>query len=259
MFNKTQQRERILAATILCVGAAYAQASLAKSKKQAATTEVPTSETPSLSVSEGISEKIYQQTTANISSQSSGTLAIDSSLRVFFPSQFELKNKYFNVPYSENAGNLVGFMVGPQLPLKKMSGSQLNSFAHLGYAYAQGVYAVESDSGLEVKDAVELQWIPLQTGLEAVTRPLTSQRITLGVISSVGIDWFTQSGELDGMSQTFWVPRYELGSSVTLFSPAQKGAGGFDGVRLSGLYYRSFSSDQINRGWAADLGARYAF
>lgn len=221
--------------------------------------EVEVSESPGLKMSEGISNKIYQQSTRRISSQTTGTTTIDSAVRIFMPSEFQLENQYFRVPYRENTGSLVGFMVGPSIPVAAFDAIQLNSFAHLGYAYAQGIYDAQSDTGLMVKDQIELQWIPVQAGIELSSRSFSSQRITLGITSSAGIDWYTQNGKLDGMNQTYWVPRYEIGANTTLFSLLRRGEGGFDGVKISVVAYRSFLSRQIHRGLAGDVGARYAF
>lgn len=232
---------------------------MAKTKTSTTITEVPTTESPGLTISEGISDSIYQQTTANITGEATNDINIESSVRIFFPSQFELTNKYFKVPYSSNAGNFLGFMIGPNFPVASISDAQINSFARLGYAYAQGIYQVESDSGLVVRDAVELQWLPLQIGIEALSRPFATNKITAGVTSSLGVDWYTQSGQLDGIDQTFWMPRYEMGVNLTFFPPPKKNANGFNGVRTSAVYYRSFASAQKNRGWAVDLGTGYAF
>lgn len=231
----------------------------AKSPTSTKTIEVPSGETPSLNVGDGVSDRIYQRSTATITSSSNGTLAMESSFRVFFPKRFELKNDYFTVPYDINTSSVLGFTVGPKIPLTTLGSSRLSSFSYIGFAYAQGIYNVQSDTGLAVRDAVELQWIPIQTGLEWASSPLTSARMVFGLMASGGMDWYTQSGQLNGMNQTFWVPRSEAGVSLTLFPAEQAGKGGFDGVRLSAMAYRSFASTQINRGSVVDLGARYAF
>lgn len=221
--------------------------------------EEPVSESAGLKLSEGLSDKIYEQSTNRLSSQTAGTTAIDTAVRLFIPSEFQLTNQYFRVPYKENAGSLVGFVVGPAIPVLAFDAGQLNSFVHLGFAYAQGIYDAESDAGLMVKDQIELLWIPIQAGIELASRPVTAQRLTLGIVSSVGMDWYTQSGKLDGMNQTYWVPRYEVGVNTTLFSPLRRGEAGFDGVKISISAYRSLLSTQNHRGIAADVGARYAF
>jgi hypothetical protein len=224
------------------------------------TQEIPTDDVPSMTVNRGISETIYRQATASTSSGGVAAVTVDSLVQVFFPAELELKNNYFTVAYGEQAGSIPGFVVGPELPLRGGPGrARLSSFFHAGYAYAQGIYEAETDSGLAVKDAVELQWVPLQAGLDAATRPYTAHGVGFGAQASVGVDWLTQSGQLDGISQTFWVPRYELGPNVTLFGQTAPERGGFDGVRLSAVVYRSFASPQKSRGVAADLGARYAF
>ena len=227
--------------------------------KVSGTMEVPTNDAPGLSVGQGLSDKIYQRTVDGSSIITHASVTMDSSLRLYFPSQFNLKNEHFNVSYSDNTSRLVGFMIGPQFSLAEFSQVKINSFLHTGFAYSQGIYNIESDSGLMARDEIELQWVPIQTGLEVKTRSFTNQNVNFGLFSSVGMDFYTQTGRLDGVNQSFWSPRYELGSSITVFASDRKGVAGFDGVRLSGIYYKSFASQQLNRGWATDLGAKYAF
>lgn len=220
-------------------------------------------------VNEGVSSRIYQESRATISSAGSSPLRVESSLRIFFPSDFSLVNKYFEVPYADNTNSITGINIGPSIPLLSLGRASLDTFMRLGYAYSQGIYDVRAESGLDVKDAVELQWIPAQAGLEFTSAPFLAGWMQAGAFSSAGIDWFTQSGQLDGMNQTFWVPRLELGGSMTVLSgtdsnssssaASARTAGGFEGIKFSASTYRSFASKQKNRGWAADVGARYAF
>ena len=258
---------RAVSIVFLFMASGYALGQTAKAKKTDPKVDMPrevpadaqAEAIPSLQLSEGISDRIYSRTTPTLTRQATGSLAIDSSVRLFFPKDFTLSNSYFTVPYAKSSKTLPGVMVGPQIPIVSLGNGQLNSLLHFGYAYTQGIIEADSDSGLSVKDAVELQWIPVQAGLEVVSGPLTSQKIKIGLTSTAGMDWYTQSGQLDGMNQTFWVPRYEVGSSLILFSQNSAESSGFDGIRLSGIYYRTFSTKQVNRGWAADIGAQYAF
>jgi hypothetical protein len=215
-------------------------------------------------VDEAVSVKIYNESRSAISSASTAPMRVDSSFRIFFPAELSLVNKYFEVPYSENANTIMGINVGPYIPLYANNRYSLDSFMRIGYAYSQGIYDVRAESGIDVRDAVELQWIPAQAGIEILSAPILSGWMQIGGFTSAGIDWFTQGGQLDGMNQTFWVPRLELGSSVTILDGSSRGSvaknvGGFEGIRFSGATYRSFASKQKNTGWAADIGARYAF
>lgn len=228
-------------------------------KSQALANEVPSSEMPGLNVGDGVSDKIYQQSTLRSSEKTSNDVSIESSIRAFFPVLFELKNEYFTVSYSENSKNFVGFIVGPEIPLTTFGHTELGAFANVGFAYAQGIYQIQSESGLDVRDAIELQWMLFQSGLELTSRPMTSQNITLGFQASVGMDWLTQNGNLDGIAQTFWIPRFEIGPRMTLFAPTKVESGGFSGIHLAAVFYDSFATEQTNRGYAADVGVRYAF
>jgi hypothetical protein len=234
----------------------------AYAREEHATTEVPSTETPSLRIDQDVSDKIYLKSKVSSSvNEASKTpiFSLESSARIFFPGHFELKNEYFIVPYGENTSSIGGVMIGPHVPFFSLGTTEVTAFTQLGYAYSQGIYDVKSESGLTVKDAVELQWIPLQAGFELNSRPLTRQQILLGASSAAGVDWYTQSGQLDGMNQTFWVPRTEFGVHVTLFSQGRAAKVGFEGIRISALAYRSLASEQVNRGTAADIGLRYGF
>jgi len=256
-FNSRRLRIASASLSLIC---SFASDGIAKPKQQSNTQEVPTADEPSLSVNEGVSELIYQKSAAASSTQTSAaTVRVDSSVRIFFPSEFILSNKYFVVPYSANANSFAGFSVGPRASLASFAGAKVAAVSTLGFFYAQDIYEVQSTSGVSARDAVELQWIPIQTGLEFSTQPITRQRLVASFVTSIGIDWYTQNGQLDGMNQIFWVPRYEAGASISAFSAERPSDGGFDGIRLSAVSYGSFASSQANRGYAADLGIRYAF
>ncbi len=232
---------------------------IAAESKKSAVREVPTSEAPQLSIGEGLSDKIYQRSTQTITGKESSPFSFYSAVKVIFPSQFVLKNDYFKVNYADNVSTLLGVSVGPQLQLLNFGDSKLSSFIHFGYYYAQGIFDAESDSGLIVKDAVELQWIPIQGGLEITSRPFTAYNILASFSTSVGSDWISQTGKLDGMNQAYLIPRFEVGPSITVLGTAGSADSGFNGVTVSAHKYSSFSSEQQNRGWIADMGAKYAF
>lgn len=221
--------------------------------------EVPVQDQPSFSVDEAVSERIYQHSLTKAGARPDDSLLVDSSWRIFMPAQFTLKNKYFSVPYAENSRSFSGIMIAPQIPIGYLGSAKIALFSQLGYIYGQDIFDIQSDSGLAVKDAIELQWLPLQGGLELSSRAFTTQNIRFGLLTAGGVDWLTQSGQLDGVNQTFWVPRYEVGANLALFSPDRRSEVGFSGIRLSALLYRSFATAQTSKGWAADVGTRYAF
>lgn len=236
---------------LLCSSAAYA-------KSHTPVIETPVNDQPTVSVGGDLNDAIYKRSVAQSSSDTADHLTLDSSVRIFFPSQFELSNQYFRVPYARNTKTITGFTVSPQITIANLNDANINAFASIGYAYAQGIYDVQSTDGLDVKDAIELQWIPIQAGIEVLSHAYTSQRVAFGAFTSAGVDWYTQSGQLDGANQTFWLPRYEVGAKVQFFTPSRREAG-FGGLQLATAYYRSFASSQTHRGLAVNLGARYAF
>lgn len=233
---------------------------IAAEPKKNTVSEVPSTEAPQLSLGEGLSDKIYQRSTQTITGKESSPFSFYSAAKIIFPSQFVLKNEYFKVNYADNVSSMLGISVGPQLQLLNFGESKLSTFIHFGYYYAQGIFEAESDSGLIVKDAIELQWIPIQGGIEITSRSFTTYNILASFSASVGSDWINQTGKLDGMNQAYLVPRYEAGPSITVLGTGTKSSdSGFNGVTVSAHRYSSISSEQQNRGWIADVGAKYAF
>lgn len=252
----------VLAVMLCLTTALWSHGSFARTKPSQKPVEVPTKEDPGFSVEPGLSESLYQNSIKSSSDteEQKNSYDIDASLRIFFPSKFVLENKYFKVPYDKKTYNIAGFIVGPSTALHHGSDVRLSGFMHIGYAYAQDIYEIESESGLTVKDTLELQWIPLQAGLEFAPTSTQNQKISWSLFASLGTDWYTQSGNLDGTNQTFWTPRAEAGVSSTFFArSSQEKQAGFSGIRASVFSYQTFATSQVNKGLGFDLGTKYAF
>ncbi|MCX6117512.1 MAG: hypothetical protein NT027_08225 [Proteobacteria bacterium] len=231
----------------------------AVTRKALNTQEVPSDQTPKLNLSEDISSQIYTESKTVRSEDQKGGISSHTSLGIYMPSKFILKNQNFSVDYTDNTGSISGAFGGPEFIVLTNDHFQLNSVTHFGFFYDQGIYHVESESGLSVQDEVALQWIPIQTGMELSSKPLTQYNIAIGIAASAGVDWLTQTGKLDGMNQSFFVPQMEIGPVVTMFSRSQCTEHGFDGIQIALKKYASFASNQQNRGNLASVGAKYAF
>lgn len=171
-------------------------------------------------------------------------------------SNLTLKNKYFEVPYSKNVSALpYGFIQGSKSLFTFGSGS-FNTYGMIGYSNQQGVYDVTGSSGIALKDTVTMQWVPLEIGVSTDVK-LFSGNVQPALIAGLGADWITQTGELDGMNQNFWIPHASAGPAITFFGSGDN-APGFDGITIASIYRTSNGGDQTFKGWSFNLTSRFA-
>lgn len=262
----TQYRKTYVAliVTLLTSGIGFG-ATAPKLRNKSALKEQPTTEVPEVNVSPGLAEKVYKESiTASLDSEiqsrkrsegASDGLGLSTSARLFQASSFVLQNNYFSVPYDAKK-NWLGFATEASIQISEGQNGQISTGVGFSYFYYQDIRSADADVGISVQDAIELQWLPIQTSLYWRS-PIWKAATRVGFGTGVSLDYLSQSGQLDGMSQTFLVPRYELGPELTAF--ANSNVKGFDGLHLAARYTSSFASSQTIRGWLLDAGAHFAF
>jgi hypothetical protein len=171
------------------------------------------------------------------------------------PREMNLKNKYFEVLYATQSLSLPYGFFRAARPLLSFTGGALNSYFMAGYTNHQGVFAVKGSSGIELKDTLTLQWVPLDVGVSLETR-LFSGWLRPALHAGIGADWISQNGSLDGISQNFWLPHFSGGPSV-LFFGRDEGQSGFEGVSLAGIYRSSYSNEHRFNGWAVGISGAF--
>lgn len=217
-----------------------------------------------LSIDPNLVEKVFESTARKQPKSDASTQQLGMATAIeygyFKPTEFTLKNKYFSVPYDNNVSNFNLVVLTLATPFKWSANGMWSGFFSLGYAYDQDIYAVESENGLMLKDAVTLSWMPILGGVNFEYSPKSAVPFRPGFRVAAGVDWFSQDGQLDGMQQVFWVPHMMLGPQITIF-PQTVGphATGFEGINLSALYHQGVASPQKLQGWSANVGAKYAF
>jgi hypothetical protein len=168
----------------------------------------------------------------------------------------ELKNDYFNVSYTDNLSTLPVFSIALGSPNSLFRLGQFDFYAigNLGYGYSEGVYEVESENGLLLKDTVQTHWVPLvasikteYSGIKRIVKP--------SLLAGAGAQWISQSGKLDGMQQGFWIPMSQLGVGLTFFDfDGSERSDYFQGVSLGAHRQTGFMTSQAFSTWMFDLG-----
>jgi hypothetical protein len=165
-----------------------------------------------------------------------------------------LENRYFKVPYSDYIGST------PVLEFEYLSrfyqGNKLGFYLSggLGYSYLEKRLTLLSPEGGRIDDLVKTHRIPLTFGPLAELTPFNSDFFSAYFSPKIGLQWFYQSGKVDGVTQNFLVTLYEAEAGIKVF-----GNSGTDSI-LSGLnlfasYLGTLSSTQKVSGLKFGLGA----
>lgn len=158
------------------------------------------------------------------------------------PNELTLSNKYFEVPHARSGMNLPGVQFGFAFGLASNSRFRLGGVVTTGYSYSQYVGKAKSlRTGYESMDSIRLQRVPLLLGTRATydTGP-----VALFVEPAIGVQWLSQAGYLDGVSQNFWVPTASVTAGLVLFDQSSRSSSWFGGVRLAAGIERDLGSDQ---------------
>jgi len=212
------------------------------------------------SIDANLVDKMFESTTNEASATASGTdrVRFEAALGYMIPSEMSFQNDYFTVPYTENVSSISYGMLRVGKPFLQAGKVSFGAFGLVGYSYLQGIYEVESKDGLALKDTISLQWIPLQLGLTIDVIDILGNVVQPGLIVAGGADSFTQSGTLDGMNQSYWVPSSSFGLAFNFFGNGTAKESTFDGISLSGQYRTSYGDEQVFKGWTYNLATRFA-
>lgn len=211
-------------------------------------------------VEKGMVNKIYEASVDSPTAQGRrnyGHNEIGPQVGFLVPIKMEVKNSYFDVRYTDQIAALPFAHLSVAVPFSEVGSVRFSGVGRVGFSYHQGIYKARTqESNIEAKDTLTLQWVPLFLGAKAETRltglPFVKPAFHLGG----GTQYFSQSGSLDGINQTFWAPYALSGVSLTLFDASDRGNNIFGGVTLGGFYQDSLGSSQTLRGWSLELGSQ---
>lgn len=170
-----------------------------------------------------------------------------------------LSNSYYEIAYADQVSSqmLLKFYSSYNLPL----GAGLSVAPGLGiaYSYQETILRAKAKKGGVYKDVVRVQWAPLFLGTKLNYRLPIKTSVTLFTRGGFTYDWFSVSGSLDGISQSYWSPAYNISVGANLFEDApEKIDSWFGGLILSGGVNRPLAG--ARKGFEAtsiELGVRF--
>jgi len=193
-------------------------------------------------VQEGVVKKIYNDIKAKENEASTSEMSIGAEwLNI---SDLYLTSKYFEVDYKDNVASLQAANVGFATRIVSWNRLDLGLGGNAGYGFKRGSYRARSSTGNNVQDDISLQWIPVRLkanlSYDVFNTPMLVPEVEIGA----GSHWLTQSGNLDGMTQSFWIPTYFAGAQLRMFGVSKEGPSSFSGVTLGTRYERQFTDTQ---------------
>jgi len=249
----TYQGLLLIASVVFGATSSLAEKGQEKKNTRIAAVEVETHVQPSLEV--GLSDKIYQTSVENTQyARSDRNLKVSPHLALFRPDALQLSNDYFEIPYSEKVTSIPFVGLGMSKPLAHWHNVTPSIVGKVDYTYVEGIYSFKSQEVLEVKDSIQLHWLQM-SGLAMVDYQIPgAEYLKPAIFVGAGNQLMQQSGTLDGVNQTFWVPFYSRGMALSFFEQTSPNGDGFGGVSVGATYLKTMSSAQLVQGWSFDLG-----
>lgn len=144
------------------------------------------------------------------------------------------------------------------MPLKSRSSLlQFYPFAKAGYARNQGNYTLTSQTGEISKADVTLHWVPLTAGLRTEYNIPGFDLIRPFLVLSGGAEWLAQRGETPGLSESFWIPFYNLGLGLSFSDSPNLRESGFGGFSFSMNFQNGLRPDQEASALSYDLTVHF--
>ncbi len=179
------------------------------------------------------------------------------ALNFFSPEQMNLKNDYFEVPYSDSIGTVPGVSLTASSKLFNWEGLYITGLGGVGYSMKDAVQSVTSRTASV--DAIRttkltLHRLPLSLGARMEYRFSGFESVRPFAQMKAGAQWLYQVGQLDGIEQGFWIPFYEYGGGLTLLDAPSSPDRWFGGFNIGLFKSQSFSSDQVVSGTTFEFG-----
>ncbi len=207
-------------------------------------------------------KEIFNQSLASqqesIANESAG-LDIEVAAQYTKFSELSLSNQYFDIDYGSTFGSMPFFQIGAGKTVWTAGGFRLTPAVSLGYSFKEAKTSVRAKKGTVLTDLVAIHSLPINLGTEFKHRIPGTRRFSVFAAPSIGMNWFNQTGSLDGINQSYWIPNYGIRAGFVLFESESGSAGmgdWFNGVSLSTGRRASFSSTQKFSLWSVDLGLK---
>ena len=207
-------------------------------------------------IESGLVDKIYHQSLDRLDAEraADGTwLQVTPSLSVIRLDQFRTRNEYFTVDYAESLTNMYYVSVAFGQHLARFGDGGFRVFEEVGYSYAQEIVDTESEAGTVLEDNISMQYLPASLAIAAFYEPKFLAGFVPEVFAGAGSSWVQQSGDLDGVEQSFWIPFLKYGMRLNYSSPQSQYQFFAGMTRTSDL-----DSSHVSEFTQFDLGATFS-
>lgn len=192
-----------------------------------------------------------------LSETQTANFEITGTFSVMNPSRLVLSSRDYQVSYSNNLLGISAFQIGLGIPAGQVGRFFFIPFARLGYARNQGAYSLTPQSGETVQANVTLHWLPLTAGLRTEYNIPGFDLIRPFFMLAGGTEWLNQRGDTPGISESFWIPFYNLGLGLSFSdSPYQRNSG-FGGFSFSMNFQNGLRRDQEASSLSYDLSIHF--
>ena len=204
-------------------------------------------------------DKVYARSVDKQLPRRESVGAVGFEVGQLMPQTLEVSSPYFKVAYQDSVTSVpVATIRVVSAPIGRGYAST-RAHGSLGYGYTQGVYTVRNDAGIDAKDTLELQWVPVRAGVATETRRPIFGVVSPGIHAAIGADWLVQTGTLDGIAQNAWLPSTSAGPQLTFLPSVDGESTGFSGITLSAAFLSARRAEQRLIGWNWQLGGGLAF
>lgn len=188
-------------------------------------------------------------------------IELTGTFSILNPSNLVLSSREYQVSYSKNFLGVSAFQLGMSLPYQRAGAFHLFPFAKVGYARNSGTYSVTDPQGETRLSEVTLHWAPLSAGVRAEYNIPTFDLVRPFLTLSTGAEWLTQRGDAAGVSESFWIPFYNVGLGFSFVDLPAPGVFeedlGFGGFSFSLNLQNGLRDDQEAQTFSYDLSVHF--
>lgn len=231
-----------------------------QAKEKLAPTRIAKFNSPEFSIDKGAADELFNKSSQKPSTSSAESSNWSTSVGAgyFTPQDFAIQTDYYELDYAKQVNGVPFFTVSGGVKVFNTDYLAGGALGKLSYGYIQGIYQVKSRSNSTFSDTVSTQLIPIRAALFSDVQNFGQSFLKIGVEAGAGQYWISQSGTLDGVSQSISLPTYFAGPRVTLFG--QKGSESvLDGVIIESIYEKSGDTNKVFAGWTHFISGQFAF
>lgn len=206
---------KLLFATSFLLACVTAYGAPRRKPKKPATPPVEATPTPGFSVDPSLKDKVFEESlkTSDPQEETNVIGSVGVELRVLHPINFKTENRYYAIDYAKAFPWLPLFSLSYEHPLWETSDVSFGLVPSAGYFYGYRVTEVHSLlADIDARDEITTSGLPLGLGLKGTTGQ--GEILPFGEVGLKYL-WLQQSGSLDGLSQTFWLPGAYLSLGAT--------------------------------------------